>query len=299
MPPDFLSNQPLVESYLKKIPSPLAAFSFANIFIWQDFFKFEFVAADGHLCIFASDEAGAFLYLPPLAKTVSVDVVEQCFKRMDKLNKSKGVTRIENVPEDQLAHFPSTAYSVHKKGYEYLYFRRDLVDLKGDAFKSKRNAANHFVKSYQSEYLPFEASMSGECTVLYEKWAEEKILGAKDEIYRMMVEDNRLVHRRVFNSCRDLGLVGRVVRVDGKVAAYTFGYFLNKDTFCDLLEIADPQFKGLATYIFWQLCNDPVLRETKFINVMDDFVPESVNRTKMSFRPAALLPSYTISPKVL
>lgn len=299
MPSDLLPHQPLVESYLKKIPAPLAAFSFVNIFIWQDFFIFEFVELDGHLCIFACDEAGTFLYLPPLSKAAKAVVVQECFKRMAKLNKAKGVARVENVPGEQLAHFPSAEYTVHKKGYEYLYFRRDLVDLKGDAFKSKRNAANHFVKNYQSEYLPFEAAMSGECAALYEKWAQEKIAGAKDEIYRMMVEDNRLVHRRVFNSCRDLGLVGRVVRVDGKIAAYTFGYFLNKETFCDLVEIADAKFKGLATYIFWQLCNDPVLRETKFINVMDDYLPESVNRTKMSFRPAALLPSYTVSPKVL
>ena len=293
MPSDPLSYQPLIESYLKKVPSPLAAMSFANISLWQDFFQFEIVEIDGHLCVFASDAAGKFLYLPPLAKTIKLPVIEQCFKRM-----GQGVARIENVTEEQLPLFPKEKYKVHKKGYDYLYYRGDLADLKGDAFKSKRNSVNHFVKHHASEYEVFDNNMAKECGQLYDRWAEEKSASAKDDMHVMMIEDNRLVHRRIFKDHKELKLVGRVLKVDNKIVAYTFGHFLSKDMFCDLVEIADLEFKGAATYIFWLLCNDQVLKGIKFINVMDDMVPENVRRTKMSFRPAVMVPSYTVSPLV-
>jgi len=298
MPPELLSYRPLVERYLKKISSSLAVFAYTNIFVWQDFFKFECVEIDDHLCVFASDDVGTFLYLPPLAKNVSPKVIGDCFARMKKANKGRGVTRIENVMEEQLKSYPLEEYQIHKKGYDYLYYRQDLVDFKGDAFKTKRNAVNHFVKHHECKYLPFAELMAVECMDLYNRWAKEKSVGVQDEMHLAMIEDNRLVHRRIFKNFRELGLVGRVIKVGDKIVAYTFGYFLNKETFCDLLEIADPQYKGAATYIFWLLCNDQVLKDMKFINVMDDMVPESVNRTKMSFRPAVMLPSYTVSPKL-
>ena len=117
MSANLLSAKSLVDRYLRETPTHLAAFSFVNIFVWQDFFKFQFEEIDGNLCIFASDKAGTFLYLPPLGKTISCDTLKQCFARMDTLNKGNGVTRIENVSEEQLGYFPSSDYKIYKKSY--------------------------------------------------------------------------------------------------------------------------------------------------------------------------------------
>src|SRR3990167_3748083 len=82
----------------------LSSFSFSSIYLWKDFFQFRFEVIDGCLCVFAGNEVGSFLYLPPLApfgKKFSLKAVEQSFKIMDKANgRHKGVSRIENVPQD-------------------------------------------------------------------------------------------------------------------------------------------------------------------------------------------------------
>ena len=294
--PDLLSYKPLVNRYLKFAAGDLAVFSFVNIFVWQDFFKFQFEEIDGNLCIFASDAAGTFLYLPPLGKKISPKAVNECFSRMKKLNKGKGITRIENVPEHALKSFSEADYKIYKKGYEYLYYRRDILELKGNAFKSKRNAYNHFEKNYSGEYRPYEPAMKKECLDLYQKWAGHKRKNSKDEIYLHMIEENFKVHKRALESYNDLDLIGRVVVVNNKVVAYTFGYLVNAKIFCDFCEVADIQFKGLPTYIFSRLCDDPILSKTEFINVMDDFEMENVTQTKLSFRPALMMQGYVISP---
>lgn len=291
---DVLSYQSLIERYLRQTSASFSSLSFVAICAWQDFFQFQFTEMDGNLCVFATDAAGTFLYVPPLGKRISQLVIDQCFKRMQQMNNGSAVTRIENVSEEQLIHFSSAQYRVYRKGYEYLYYRKDLLEFSGDAYKSKRNACNHFAKNFSAQYRPYESSMFDECCELYETWAQDKRRTPHKDIDAMMLEDNTAVHRRALRMFARLGLVGRVVEVEGKIVAYTFGYFVSSEIFCDFLEVADKKYRGLATYVFKRFCADPVLQDVKFINGMDDFTTETVNWTKMSFRPALLLPIYSV-----
>ncbi len=291
---DVLLYQPLMQRHLQQTPALLSTSSFVCVCVWQDFFQFQFEEIDGNLCVFATDAAGTFLYMPPLGKRISQLAIDQCFERMQHMNCGSTVTRIDNVSEEQLVYFSPREYKIYKKGYEYLYYRKDLLEFAGDAYKSKRNAHNYFIKNFSAQYRPYESSMFDECCHLYETWAQDKRLTTCEDIDLMMLEDNKAVHRRALSLFVQLGLVGRVVEVEGKIVAYTFGYFVNSEIFCDFLEVVDKKYRGLATYVFKQFCADPILQAVKFINVMDDFAMETVNWTKMSFRPALLLPMYSV-----
>ncbi|MBI5416268.1 MAG: DUF2156 domain-containing protein, partial [Candidatus Omnitrophica bacterium] len=182
----LLERKELVQQYLREAPGQLSSFSFVNIFTWQEFFQFELETIDGNLCVFARHEAGTFLYLPPLGKDVSAKTIQTCFERMDKANRNKGVSRVENVHAHQLPLFlpqpkaprgegasrPTDEFSHYNKGYEYCYYRKDLAGLTGNAYKSKRSSYNHFVKNYSFKYLPYEDSMLEDCAALYKDWAQ-------------------------------------------------------------------------------------------------------------------------------
>lgn len=294
----LLERKELIQQYLREAPGLLSSFSFINIFAWQEFFQFEFEVIDGNLCVFARHDGGTFLYLPPLGKNISAKTIAACFERMAKANRVKGVARIENVHVHQLALFPPEEFSRYNKGCEYCYYRKDLVNLTGNSYKSKRSSYNHFVKNYRFQYLPYEDSMRGECAVLYKDWAESRRpVYAENRVALQMLEENAGVHQLALRHYKELGLTGRVVTIDGKIMAYTFGYPLNAQTFCVLFEIADLSFNGLGVFVFREFCRDAALTPYKFINVMDDFELENIHRTKLSFRPVALLPSYIIRPR--
>jgi hypothetical protein len=88
-----------------------------------------------------------------------------------------------------------------------------------------------------------------------------------------------------------------VVEIEGRIVAYTFGYFLNADTFCVLFEVADLAVKGLAAFVFHRFCRDEALEGCAWINAMDEFEAEDLARTKMLWRPARLQAIYTVTPK--
>ncbi|HOW35432.1 MAG TPA: phosphatidylglycerol lysyltransferase domain-containing protein [Candidatus Omnitrophota bacterium] len=298
MPRNVFNQKNIIEEFLNKKRHELSAFSFVNIFTWQEFFEFKCAVIDENLCIFAYYDTGCFLYLPPLGAGVSDRTIRECFRIMDLTNKGSGVSRIENVPEEDLALFSKKEFSFLKKADEYIYRRGDIVSLKGNKFKTKRSAQNHFCKNYRYEFLPYNDTMQQDCVKLYDRWAGERLKTHKDTVYAQMIEDSRSAHRLALKNYEALGLVGRVVCVDGEIKAYTFGFKLNPQTFCVLLEITDLSVQGLSVFIFNKFCDDEMVKGFDFINAMDDFGLENIKITKMSFHPCRLAPSFVVSRRV-
>lgn len=127
----LLGYQSLVERYLSETPYDLSSFSFVNIFVWADFFDFEFKEIRNNLCVFASHNIGTFLYLPPLGKVVPDETLKESFDLLLKNNQGSGVSRIENVSEGQLSLFDGGAYRVYKKAEEFIYPREAIASLVG------------------------------------------------------------------------------------------------------------------------------------------------------------------------
>lgn len=296
----LLDRKELIQRYLKETSAHLSSFSFANIFAWQEFFRFDLRIIGESLCIFAHNDVGCFMYLPPLGGHVSLETMDACFEIMEEINGGNGVSRIENVAAHQLPLFPSDKFNYFNKGYEYCYYRNDIAALAGNRYKSKRSSCNHFVKNNAFRYLPYEETMLEACAHLYQEWAQTRrqAYGDNNAVYVQMLEENAKIHRLAMQHCRELGLLGRVVEVDGKIKAYSFGYPLNQDIFCILFEIADLAVNGLAVFIFREFCRDAAVVPYKFINVMDDFELANIRQTKMSFQPVLLFPSYVISPLI-
>ena len=295
--PKLLQDKDRIEAALKKAASPLSAASFVNIFIWQDFFDFECRTIEGNVCVFASNEVGTFLYVPPLGETLSLRAIEHCFSIMHERNQGNSVSRIENVPQAALKYFDANRFSFYAKSPDYLYRREDIASFKGNPFKSPRWAYNRFARDNRHEFRAYEPSMLNECLGLFERWAEERAGRNGDPVYRQMLQENEKVHERILTSADELGIIGRVVRVEGQIAGYTFGHALDEKTFVVLCEVTDLSLKGIPAFIFRELCRDPALAAFEVINAMDDSDMANIRRTKLSFNPIERVANYAVSLK--
>ena len=290
----LLEQKTLFEKYVNLHPHELSTYHFSSIFLWQDFFDFEFEAVEDSLCIFALQPGASFLYLPPLSLKHKTSVWEYCFAKMNKINPK--TARIENLEENQLKNLGGQ-YKTYAKASEYVYQKQDLIDLKGHAYKSQRHDIHHFQSHHQGLFRPFEEADSKACLNLYERWAKHRYDQHQDDVYRQMLQENRIVHELAIKFYRQLGLWGYVVEIDQKIAAYSFGYSLNKQFFCVLLEVTDTEVTGLSSFIFNRVCADQVLREHTLINTMDDFGVPLVAASKQAYHPSFKPVSYTITLK--
>lgn len=221
-------------------------------------------------------------------------VVREAYHFMLASNRHPHIARIENVPQEMLSFFEKNGFSATLKETEYLYETEALSRLSGNPYKSKRSVYNAFVARYPSAKLsPYCSSDGAACIARDEAWRAERAAQDDDVVYRAMLDDSRAAHRTAITHADALGLLGRVVRINGDIKGYTFGYPLNADTFCVLLEVADLRTKGLAQFIYSEFCRE--LAETyKWINAMSDSGLENLRRVKNSYHPIRLIPSYNV-----
>jgi len=292
-----LQDKPLFDKFLSRRgqKNELSVFAFGNIYIWKRLYDIRWAVIDRCLCIFFSDRIGTFLYLPPLASRSSREAVAASFEIMDGLNSNKEISRIENIEEGAVPFFLGMGYECEYKSSDYICSRTGLAGLSGDKFKPKRAACNYFIKHYPYAYLPFSPRHKAGCLELFRLWQEQRAGANDDKIYRGMMEDSLNCLKVLFSACGKLAVTGRVVRVAGRIKAFSFGYKLNRDTFCILYEITDLSIKGIAQFIFRAFCSE--LKEFRYINIMDDSGLDNLKRVKLSYRPVKLVPAYIAKRK--
>lgn len=174
--------------------------AFAPHYLWRHQFRFFWSMSNGWIVLFAEYADGLYAPLPPLKSESDsepfasyAEILGTAFHFMSERNGGTAVSRIENIPEELKDEFQTAGYQLQPKDSDYLYRTEDLVQLKGDRYKSQRAAYNQFTRSH---------------------WAEQKQQispSDQDEIpwrSQAMLEDSRSAHKEVFTHAEELGLRG-------------------------------------------------------------------------------------------
>ena len=275
--------------------SPLAAASFAYHYIWKHRLTYTWAELQGHLCLFAESPDGIFLVLPPLGSGPIDQPTAEAFRLMREWNGDSFVTRMENVPESFVPALRASGYETGEKEPDYLYAAADLVDLAGEAYRSPRAACNRFVREHGGVLEPYDCRDQTACVSLFREWREQKLRSGSDEWANALLEDAVGAHETALSAHSELGLTGAVVRVGGRIRAYTIGLWLNQSVFCVLLEVADRDIVGAGAFVFREFCRQAHAKGACWINTMDDSGLPSLAKAKRWYHPARLLPNYVVT----
>lgn len=286
-----------IDKYLSLTRHELSVYSFANIFIWKKFFDIRWACVEDSLCIFFSDKIGTFLYLSPLSVKINPKTVQGIFKILKQLNKNPDFAHFENIEEKDLGFYRELDFECILKSKDYILDRSKLANLKGNAFKSKRANYNYFTKNFDFTYQELDGKDRDECLKLHSLWTKERKMKSSDAIYQGLLSDNGIALNEALDRYSALGFRGVKIRVGKKIKAFTFGFPLNKDTFCILFEIADLSFKGIAQFISSRFAQE--LTDYKYINIMDDSGLDNLKRVKLSYNPVYLAPAYIVRRGIL
>lgn len=275
--------------------TPLAAASFAYHYIWRHRVTYSWTVLHDHVCLFADSPDGLFMALPPLGAGPVARPLAEAFHFMRERNGDSRVTRVENVSEACVQEIRALGYRVTAKEPDYLYDASALSDLAGESFKSSRAACNRFMRERGGMLEPFEPRDERACVSLFHEWREQKQQGGADDWACALLQDAAGAHETALSDAAELGLTGAVVRVAGRIRAYTMGLWLNPSVFCVLLEVADRDIVGLGPFIFREFCRQARAKGACWINTMDDSGLPSLARSKRWYRPARLLTNYIVT----
>ncbi|OQW35397.1 MAG: hypothetical protein A4E19_01090 [Nitrospira sp. SG-bin1] len=276
-------------------PDTPAAFAFPYHYIWTSVLPHWWMECDHTVFLFADSPDGWFMPLPPLGDGPLHRTVEQAFAMMRSWNGSSSVSRVENVTESQRQLLECDRIQFRRKEGDYLYSAKELVALSGDRYKSQRALCNRAAREQAITSESYRPDHRSECMRLYRRWAEQKRQGDLDHMGKLLLEDAEMAHGLVFQEYERMGLSGTVVRVNGDIAAYTFGYRLTPQTWCILLEVADRSIPGLAQWVFRETCRAAVAQGAAQINTLDDAGLPGLRAAKLAYRPSVVLDTWVIT----
>ena len=282
--PDFkpvgLEDRAVFEDYLGRRPFEVCEMSFANIFIWKDSEHPRWTILNGALCVLVEPDFEDPYVLPPVGGDRTAETVAACLDV---------APRLSRVPEDFAAQYGAGLKIEEDPGnFDYVYLRQDLAELKGKRYDGKRNRVRKFESTFAHEYHDLTRADVPGCFRLLEDWFEEKRNG---DLY-MRAERTAIL--QALASFERLDLRGGVVKVGGRVEAFTMGGRLTPDMVVIPIEIANPGLVGLAQWINREF----VVRawpDASLVNREQDMNVEGLRKAKLSYQPARLVKKYNLS----
>ena len=292
--------RPYFEHAVANLGVTLSDYSFTNNVIWLCQASGFYQIIEGCFCLFGLSGNGLTMLLPPLGEPARQKrALRICVKIMDQYNPSPAQARLDFVYRDFLKVLDMDSdgatpliqgerWLVEVTNPDYIYRTQDLIELRGNAFKTKRNEINQFRRAHPNHQLVrFSAEHRDAARALVNTWTENRIRTLPDgsvEEFLFNLEMERKAINRTIALYEDLRLEGLSLFIDGKLEGFTFGERLSPDVANVLIEKTNFNIPGAAQYLFREFTK--VFADCTYINVGDDLGFENLRRVKMSYRPA-------------
>lgn len=282
-----LSDRELITRYTQNSPRRNCDLSFSNLCSWRFLYNTQFAILDGYLLLkFWVEEE--LVYMMPIGNGDLKKVLEALIEDAHQEGKPFCLLGICSGMCSELETFmPGKFQFTADRDYaDYLYLRTDLATLSGKKLQAKRNHVNKFKRTYNYEYTPITPDRIQECLELEAIWCKANNC---DQYEGTGNERRALVYAlRHFD---ELGLMGGILHVDGKIVAFTFGMPINQDTFGVHVEKADTSIDGAYAMINHEFAKH-IPEQYIYINREEDLGIEGLRKAKLSYQPAIILDKY-------
>jgi hypothetical protein len=297
--PLTIDTKPLFDHYVSTQQFVTADLSFANNFIWLTHMSAFYQVVEECFCLFSLSGERLNMLLPPIgASEQQTGALEQCFAAMEAYNGPSHEGLIDFAQGDWAALLQhDSRWRLEPHHPDYLYRTSDLIELRGNNYKSKRGEINQFLRHYPqatTETLCPARHADGVRELLHH-WLRARLQHAEGEVLADLLASTELERQgieRALCHFEALGLSGLSLIIDGRIEGFTFGERVNPRVASILVEKSNFAISGAAQYLFREFCTR--FTDCDFINVGDDLGLENMRRVKMSYRPVMFGEKYTL-----
>ena len=279
-----LEDKECIEHYFRESPSRSCERTFVNVYLWSRYYKVQFALIENTLVFKSEDEGTAFSY--PAGE--EEDVKRALEYLMEYCRKKKCPFVLYNVTPEYFSRldgwYPGRfQIEYDRDAADYIYETEKLASLAGKKLHGKRNHINKFKLLYPDwGYESISDENVEECFQMALAWRNQNECDDDPEKNaEMCVTLNSL---RLY---KELGLKGGILRVGGKIAAFSLGEPLCDDTFVVHIEKAFPEVEGAYPMINQQFVQHECM-DYKYVNREDDTGAEGLRKAKLSYHPAFL-----------
>jgi hypothetical protein len=291
--PLALEHRPVIQPLLWQYQPTTSELTFTNLFLWQGHYNFSWCLWEHWFIALAQPAEGQPWLLPPVGPPGRGPL---CRQLLDWLGTTLGVAapsieRADRRVAMEVAAEPDIHCEPCREHFDYLYRTRDLIDLPGNKYHSKRNHLNKLRRSTPCRYEPLRAELLPACLSLAERWCEFK--RCADDLNLMGEWEAIRLGLQYF---QELELTGGVILIRDHVEAFSLGELLNATTAVIHFEKANPEQSELYTLINQQFCQQ-AWGATAYLNREQDLGEPGLRRAKESYHPVRLEEKFRLTLK--
>ncbi|MBR5856336.1 MAG: DUF2156 domain-containing protein [Bacteroidales bacterium] len=301
-----LSDKEWVDQLLQYSDYGATEFNFTVLFIWKEVFCTRIARYKDFLivrfCPQGSSDTGKARYFFPAGRGNHKEVLEEMMQDARCLNAQFTLLSILEEQKAILEElFPDKfLFTPNRNSFDYIYLAENLITLKGKKYQSKRNFVSRFKKNNNWSYEEITPATAGECLQMNNEWC--KLYGCgKDS---SMQQESCSV-KSALENFEALSLKGGILRVDGRIVAFSIGEKLNSNTFLVHIEKAFAYITGAYPAISQMFLQHQMsgtysseielsadIIGFMYVNREDDAGDENLRNAKLQYHPDHLIEKY-------
>ena len=288
--PLTIEDRDTLQRWLWQYQPETSELTFINLFIWREYYDFQWSIDGDCLLIVAGREDEPFA-LPPVGSVPRAVATRDLlyWLRDTRGIAAPSIERADRRLADELRGCTEFVVEPTRGHFDYVYRSEDLGALAGRKYSKKRNHISQFLRAYAYTYASITESLAADCLALAEVWCEQRL--CEDDI--SLIHEFRGI-RDALNNFTALQIDGGAILIDGKVQAFSLGELLNENMAVVHIEKANPEFKGIYPMITQQFSGQRWQGKVAYINREQDLDDPGLRQAKESYYPDHLVEKFSV-----
>lgn len=276
-------------------------YCFTSLYTWKHVYKTKVCRYKDALLIRSIPEELPYYIFP--AGKIDAQTLKEIIDLYTADAKSMGfalvLNTVQNVQKEMLESIYPHRFNadLFRNSFDYIYSAEDLITLRGKKFQSKRNHIARFKELPNWIYEPVTLENLSECRDMNDEWCARYGCGQN-----ISMTQEACAVKCAIDHFEKLNLKGGLLRLNGKVVAFTIGEMLNSDTMIIHIEKAFADIRGAYPAISQEFLSHQMVRPPEeigfqYVNREDDAGDEGLRSAKMQYHPLFLLEKWTMSEK--
>ncbi len=278
----------------------LSDYTLGYRYMWAEYIRQSYAIEAGCLCIRANI-AGQEYFTYPLSSQEDILAEQKALTAIEQYCVEQGIPLLlTSVPIERLdlvthRYGRSVHLSNPRTWRDYLYRVEDFAEYAGKRFAGQRNHVSKFRRLYpEAAYAPLTVAELDEAQAFLDAYAERQY--AKHSFIA-----NEELHgtKKLLDAFDALGMIGGVLRHEGKMIALTFGE-ISGDTLVVHVEKALVGYDGVYPTIaheFAKAVQAAYPEKVLYINREDDAGDCGLRKSKLQYNPIRIVDKYNLEPK--
>lgn len=255
--------------------------------MWQGPYHIYWTVSNGFLLLGVNRKAVDFYVQPFGGRDEDLPKLIQELRQLhsDKPIHMHGI--YESGKERFKKFFPELVFEENRDDWDYVYLQEKLATLSGRSLHGQKNHYNNFLKTYPDfTYEEISAANIAEVKDFAFAWCDQR--QAEDPT---IVEEKYAINQALDNFAA-LGLRGGLIRLEGRIAAISYGSKINDDTAVIHVEKALPKIRGLNIAMTKEFAAH-AWQDVIYLNREEDMGLEGLRKAKEDLKPEMLIKKYS------